>query len=112
VPRVFWAAGAEAARRPRVSGGGARNARRAMPRSGVIAIRAENVSEVDRRWENALRVEPGRYVRVSIADTGIGIPREHLSRVFDPYFTTKQGATGLGLATTYSILKTHGGFLA
>jgi PAS domain S-box-containing protein len=88
------------------------NARQAMLNSGVITIRAENVCEVDRRWENALRVEPGRYVRVSIADKGIGIPREHLSRIFDPYFSTKQGASGLGLATTYSIVKNHGGFLA
>jgi CheY-like chemotaxis protein len=75
-------------------------------------IRAENVSEVDRRWESALRVEPGRYVRVWIADKGMGIPSEHLSRIFDPYFSTKQGATGLGLATTYSIVKNHGGFIA
>ena len=88
------------------------NARQAMLNSGVITIRAENVCEVDRRWENALRVEPGRYVRVSIADKGIGIPREHLNRIFDPYFSTKQGASGFGLATTYSIVKTHGGFLA
>jgi len=88
------------------------NARQAMLNSGVITIRAENVCEVDRRWENALRVEPGRYVRVSIADKGIGIPREHLNRIFDPYFSTKQGASGFGLATTYSIVKNHGGFLA
>ena len=78
---------------------------------GVVTITAENVVEGDRRWEHALPVEPRRYVRVSIADKGIGIPKEHLSRIFDPYFSTKQRGSGLGLATTYSIVKNHGGFL-
>jgi CheY-like chemotaxis protein len=77
-----------------------------------VTIRAENVREADRRWENALPVEPGRYVKVSITDKGLGIPKEHLSRIFDPYFSTKPRGSGLGLATTYSIIKSHGGFLA
>jgi PAS domain S-box-containing protein len=88
------------------------NAQQAMPHGGAVTITAENVDEGDRRWENALRVEPRRYVRVSIADKGIGIPNEHLSRIFDPYFSTKQRGSGLGLATTYSIVKNHGGFLS
>jgi PAS domain S-box-containing protein len=88
------------------------NAQQAMPHGGVVTISAENVVEGDRRWENGLPVEPRRYVRVSIADKGIGIPKEHLSRIFDPYFSTKQRGSGLGLATTYSIVKNHGGFLA
>src|SRR5205823_14468549 len=87
------------------------NAQQAMPHGGIVTITAENVVEGDRRWENALPVEPRRYVRVSIADKGIGIPKEHLSRIFDPYFSTKQRGSGLGLATTYSIVKNHGGFL-
>jgi PAS domain S-box-containing protein len=88
------------------------NAQQAMPHGGVVTISAENVVEGDRRWENALRVEPRRYVRISIVDKGIGIAKEHLSRIFDPYFSTKQRGSGLGLATTYSIVKNHGGFLA
>jgi PAS domain S-box-containing protein len=88
------------------------NAQQAMPHGGAVTITAENVVEDDPRWQNALRVEPRRYVRVSITDRGIGIPKEHLSRIFDPYFTTKQRGSGLGLATTYSIVKNHGGFLA
>src|SRR5207249_9520576 len=64
------------------------------------------------RWEYALRVSAGLYVRVSIVDKGIGIPKEHLGRIFDPYFSTKQKGSGLGLATTYSIVKNHGGFLS
>ncbi|HEY3044230.1 MAG TPA: ATP-binding protein [Vicinamibacterales bacterium] len=88
------------------------NAQQAMPHGGVVTITAENVVEGHRRMENALPVEPRRYVRVSITDKGIGIPKEHLSRIFDPYFSTKQRGSGLGLATTYSIVKNHGGFLA
>ena len=72
---------------------------------------AENVLEAEKRSERALRVDAGPYVRVSIADKGIGIPKEHLGRIFDPYFSTKQRGSGLGLATTYSIVKNHGGFL-
>jgi PAS domain S-box-containing protein len=87
------------------------NAREAMPRGGVIAVTAENVVETDRRSEYALPVVPGNYLRVSIVDEGIGIPREHIGRIFDPYFSTKQRGSGLGLATTYSIVKNHGGFL-
>jgi CheY-like chemotaxis protein len=58
-----------------------------------------------------LPVVPGNYLSISITDEGIGIPREHIGRIFDPYFSTKQRGSGLGLATTYSIVKNHGGFL-
>jgi len=51
-------------------------------------------------------------VAISIMDHGIGIPKEHLSKIFDPYFTTKQSGSGLGLSTAYSIVKKHGGHLA
>jgi CheY-like chemotaxis protein len=108
----LWNIDADAAQLAQVFSSVMLNARQAMRHSGVITVRAENVCEVDGRWENALRVEPGRYVRVSIVDKGVGIPKEHLSRIFDPYFSTKQGGSGLGLATTYSIVKNHGGFLA
>ena len=51
----------------------------------------------------------GRYIRLTIADEGTGIPEEHLGRIFDPYFTTKQSGSGLGLATVHSIITRHGG---
>jgi len=51
----------------------------------------------------------GRFVRISVKDSGCGIPREHLPRLFDPYFSTKPGGSGLGLAVSYSIVKKHGG---
>ena len=88
------------------------NARQAMPGGGAIEIRAENVFEDGERSEYALSVQPGRYVRVSVRDTGIGIPAENIGRIFDPYFTTKQEGSGLGLATSYSIVKNHGGYFS
>ncbi|MBN2573778.1 MAG: PAS domain S-box protein [Deltaproteobacteria bacterium] len=83
------------------------NAKQAMPGGGTIAVRAGNTlvahpeSPDDRR----------RYVRISVADTGIGIPPDALHRIYDPYFSTKEGGSGLGLATAYSVVHKHGGFL-
>ncbi len=81
------------------------NAHQAMPQGGTILIGARNVT-----FGNAdINLQAGRYVHISITDNGIGIPEEHLDRVFDPYFTTKQKGSGLGLAICYSIIKNHHG---
>jgi PAS domain S-box-containing protein len=88
------------------------NAQQSMPHGGVVAVRAENLFELMGKSRHALHVEAGPYVRVSITDEGIGIPREHVPRIFDPYFSTKQRGNGLGLATTYSIVKNHGGLIS
>jgi signal transduction histidine kinase len=89
------------------------NAREAMPDGGVIHIRAENI--VISAGDN-LPLKEGSYVKWSVVDPGIGIPGEHLEKLFEPYFTTKQkiGSTGigLGLAMCYSIIKKHDGFIA
>ncbi|MGA1875427.1 MAG: ATP-binding protein [bacterium] len=78
------------------------NASQAMPQGGTIEILGENaVIEA----ESGLPVTCGEYIKILIKDQGAGIPKEHLSRIFDPYFTTKKDGTGLGLATTYSIIK-------
>ncbi|TAK08118.1 MAG: PAS domain S-box protein, partial [Candidatus Manganitrophaceae bacterium] len=82
------------------------NAQQAMPQGGVIEVHAENYPAGERE---PLALPPGRYVRISIRDFGIGIPKEHLSKIFDPYFTTKQKGSGLGLSTSYSIIKKHDG---
>jgi PAS domain S-box-containing protein len=82
------------------------NARDAMPEGGSLEIRAENVSVTG---GEVPRLESGRYVKVSVKDEGTGISEEILPRIFDPYFTTKKKGSGLGLATTYSIVKQHGG---
>jgi CheY-like chemotaxis protein len=84
------------------------NAVQAMPLGGVIHIRAVN-SEIEETDHSTL--PRGRYVRISIRDTGVGIPEEIRSRIFDPFFTTKQKGSGLGLATSYSIIHRHGGVI-
>ncbi len=84
------------------------NADQAMPDGGVIKVRAENV--VIKRY-HGLPLEDGKYVKISIEDRGAGIPKEHLNKIFDPYFTTKQKGSGLGLATSYSIIKRHDGHI-
>jgi two-component system, cell cycle sensor histidine kinase and response regulator CckA len=60
-----------------------------------------------------IEAQPGRYVRIDVQDTGAGVPREILGRIFDPFFTTKAvgKGTGLGLATSLAIVKSHGGFI-
>jgi CheY-like chemotaxis protein len=77
-----------------------------MPQGGIIQIEAQNVNVTVKQ---RLSLKPGDYVKISIEDQGIGIPADHLPRIFDPYFTTKQKGSGLGLATSYSIVKNHGG---
>jgi PAS domain S-box-containing protein len=84
------------------------NADHAMPAGGVIQVSAENVA-VD-SW-HGLPLQSGQYVKVSVQDQGSGIPPAHLSKIFDPYFTTKEKGSGLGLATTYSIIKRHEGHI-
>lgn len=84
------------------------NANQAMPNGGTITIRTENTIIDD---ESDLPLSPGPYIKLGIEDQGVGISRKHLSKIFDPYFTTKQKGSGLGLSTTYSIIKKHGGHI-
>jgi PAS domain S-box-containing protein len=82
------------------------NAVQAMPQGGAIKVCVENCTI---KSGEKTSITPGRYVHVSIADSGVGIPEDVLPRIFDPFFTTKQKASGLGLAAAYSIIKKHGG---
>lgn len=84
------------------------NADQAMPYGGKISISAENFRVAKK---DNLLLNEGRYVRIFIEDTGTGIPDEIMSKIFDPYFTTKQKGNGLGLASSYSIVKKHGGHI-
>ncbi len=84
------------------------NANQAMPDGGTITISAKNV---DIKQPNPTPLKEDQYVKIAISDEGTGIPEVHLSRIFDPYFTTKQKGSGLGLATTYSIIKNHDGHI-
>jgi sensor domain CHASE-containing protein/nitrogen-specific signal transduction histidine kinase/ActR/RegA family two-component response regulator len=85
------------------------NAKESMPEGGTIRIRANNDILGD---DNPLGLVEGRYVHISVADEGIGIAPEDLSRVFDPYFSTKAGGSGLGLAASWSIIEQHDGSMS
>jgi len=84
------------------------NAVEAMPDGGIVDVQAGNaiVEASDR-----LPIREGRYLKISIRDHGSGIAEEHLSKIFDPYFTTKESRRGLGLAVSYSIIRNHEGLI-
>jgi len=84
------------------------NAKQAMPDGGTVSLRCENLY-LTREEVNSL--EPGPYLKITIRDNGMGIPKDQLNRIFDPYFTTKVQGNGLGLATSYSIVKRHHGHI-
>ncbi len=84
------------------------NANQAMENGGVIHVKAENVKVKGQKIGNTVA---DNFVKISVEDQGYGIPKENLNNIFDPYFTTKESGTGLGLATTYSIIKKHDGII-
>ncbi len=88
------------------------NARHAMPKGGVLSVGAENITigvndneAIDGSLKN------GDYIKISIEDNGTGIGTEYLDKIFDPCFSTKEEGSGLGLATSYSIIKKHDGHI-
>ncbi len=85
------------------------NAQQAMPNGGTIMVKAENVLVGAESGPEGVCATKPKYVRVTVTDTGSGISCENLSKIFDPYFTTKSKGTGLGLATSYAVIKKHGG---
>jgi len=88
------------------------NAWQAMPDGGEIRIQTENVN-IKKASIEGLELKPGRYIRISVTDTGVGIEEATQKRIFDPFFTTKEvgRGTGLGLASAYGIIKNHGGYI-
>jgi len=89
------------------------NARDAMPEGGKLTIRTANISEDDSRALDHSMMPAGEYVLIEVSDTGIGIAKENLDKIFEPFYTTKDPSkgTGLGLSTVYGIIKQTDGFI-
>ena len=85
------------------------NADQAMPVGGMIVITVMNVQGPKHKHHQL--PGKGKYVEISVEDCGIGISEQYQQKIFDPYFTTKEKGSGLGLATSYSIIKNHGGVI-
>ncbi len=82
------------------------NASQSMPEGGSIKILAENFPVIKK---DSLQIEEGMYVKITVEDHGTGISKENMTKIFDPYFTTRKEGSGLGLATVYSITRKHNG---
>lgn len=89
------------------------NARDAMPDGGTLTIQAQNLTLGEEDARRNIDAEPGTYICMSVADTGVGMPDEVIDKIFEPFYTTKPEGegTGLGLSTAYSIVKGHDGFI-
>ncbi len=84
------------------------NAVQAMPGGGKISVQGMNITL---ETENSLTLPPGEYVKLSFSDEGCGMAEDVRQKIFDPYFTTKSGGMGLGLASVHSIINRHGGHI-
>jgi len=108
IAKNLWKAEVDAGQIEQVVNALLLNAREAMPEGGTVRICARNLEMP----ESAVTFPPpGRYLRITVTDGGTGISDDLVSKIFDPYFTTKPAASGLGLSISYSIVKKHCGFL-
>jgi two-component system, cell cycle sensor histidine kinase and response regulator CckA len=113
VPNDLWIISADATQMHQVLMNLCVNARDAMPDGGSLSIKAENVYLDESYARMHIEAKAGRFVMISVSDTGPGMPAEVQSRIFEPFFTTKEmtKGTGLGLSTALTIVKSHGGFI-
>ena len=109
LPEDLWPLEADEAQLKQVIQNLVINARQAMQEGGVTTISGENFTLRSQAQDEHSTLQPGSYIKLSFEDRGPGISPEHLPNIFDPYFTTKPGATGLGLATAHTIIQRHGG---
>ena len=108
IPADLWRAGVDPAQIEQVVNALIINAREAMPDGGSICISVRNIELDDAA---GIALPAGRYVKVQVTDYGGGIDARSKAKIFDPYFTTKPSASGLGLSISYSVIKKHGGLL-
>jgi len=89
------------------------NAWQAMPTGGDIFLETENVTLKEEGWDKPYALKQGQYVKVAVGDTGVGMDKDTLERIFEPFYTTKEVSrgTGLGLASAYGIIKNHNGMI-
>jgi CheY-like chemotaxis protein len=106
IPEDLWSVEADEGQISQVFSNLLLNADQAMPEGGVIKIRAENFLV---EGKSELPLSRGKYLKLTFADQGVGISPQYLDKIFDPYFSTKQKGSGLGLATTYAIIQNHFG---
>jgi PAS domain S-box-containing protein len=106
VPKDLWPIEADEDQIKQVINNLVINADQAMPEGGTLTVSASNVALEE---DEVLALAPGDYVRIRVSDTGVGIPKENALKIYEPYFTTKQTGSGLGLTVAYSIVRNHGG---
>ena len=112
VDEGLWAVDADAGQMRQVVQNIVLNGQEAMPEGGYISLTVSNIEFEAGETPRTLPISEGRYVRTTVQDRGSGISPEHQEKIFDPYFTTKKRGSGLGLATSYSIVRNHGGIIA
>ncbi|MDO9547522.1 MAG: histidine kinase N-terminal 7TM domain-containing protein [Candidatus Marinimicrobia bacterium] len=110
IPENLWAVNADKDLLGQVFSNLIINADQAMPGGGTIEFQCSNI-ESDAELPDMLNPE-NQYVRIKIRDQGIGIPRDQMIKIFDPYFTTKQKGSGLGLAISFAIIQKHDGYIS
>jgi PAS domain S-box-containing protein len=112
IPEDLWPIEADEGQISQVIHNLAVNAHQAMPTGGTLTIKAENVTENTAQARQHGLPDAGKYVKLTVYDTGNGIPPYALPKIFDPYYSTKQTGNGLGLSTAYSIITNHHGRIA
>ena len=105
IPNDIWFVEADEGQLNQVFNNLVINAQQSMPDGGHINISLENFTDI------SSTLDSGKYIKISITDEGVGIPKQDIPKIFDPYFTTKNKGTGLGLSTTHSIIEKHGGYI-
>ncbi len=111
LPPVLWPLHADEGQASQLLQNLVINARQAMPEGGTIRVTAKNLRVAASKDDASLPLEAGRYVVLCVVDEGPGISADDMSKIFDPYFTTRPKGTGLGLSTAFSIARRHGGHI-